>query len=281
MANMGQTVRERDREFVGSVPEIYHRYLGPMFFEPYARDLAMRVASIVRDNARVLEIAAGTGILTRALRVTLPADVEVVATDLNPPMLAIARRHVGDAHQRMGWDVADATSLPFADASFDVIVCQFGLMFFPDKPRAAREALRVLRPGGRWLFNVWGPFKEDPVAEIGHRAIAECFDGDDPPEFYSTPFGFHDVDMLRALAVDAGFTNVTIDDVHLIAQCDSAHDAAIGLVQGNPIVTTIRERGGDPRAVTEHVARALAAELGDHPLRAPMMARVVGGRRPD
>jgi ubiquinone/menaquinone biosynthesis C-methylase UbiE len=279
MPDAGHQVRERDREFTGSVPELYHRHLGPMFFEPYARDLSQRVAALVGSTGHVLEIAAGTGILTRALRATLPPSVEIVATDLNAPMLDIAKQHVGDA-EHLRFEIADATSLTSPDASFDVVACQFGLMFFPDKPRAARETLRVLRPGGSWLFSVWGPFENDPVAAIGHRAIAECFAGDEPPEFYTTPFGFHDVDMLRRLVTDGGFTDVTIDDVHLIAEAESAYHAAIGMVQGNPIVTTIREQGGDPVAVTEHVAKALARELGDHPLRAPMMARVVSCRHP-
>jgi ubiquinone/menaquinone biosynthesis C-methylase UbiE len=279
MPEAAHQVRERDREFTGSIPELYHRHLGPMFFEPYARDLAQRVAALVGPSGRVLEVAAGTGIVTRALRATLPAGVEIVAMDLNVPMLEIAKHHVGAA-EGLRFEIGDATSLAFADASFDVVACQFGLMFFPDKPRAARETFRVLRPGGAWIFNVWGPFEDDPVAEIGHRAIAECFAGDEPPEFYSTPFGFHDADMLRRLATDAGFTNVTIDDVHFIAESESAYHAAVGIVQGNPIVMTIRERGGDPVAVTEHVAKALARELGDHPLRAPMMARVVSCHPP-
>lgn len=160
-----------------------------MFFEPFAHDLAQRVATLVEATGRVLEIAAGTGIVTRALRATLPASVEIVATDLNAPMLEIAEHHVGNA-EHLRFEIADATALAFADASFDVVACQFGLMFFPDKPRAAREAFRVLRAGGAWIFSVWGPFENDPVAAIGHRAIAECFEGDDPPEFCSTPFGF-------------------------------------------------------------------------------------------
>ncbi len=272
-------VPERDRQFVGPIPELYHRHLGPMFFEPYARDVARRVAAISHAKSRVLEVASGTGIVTRALREALPASVEITATDLNQPMLDIARGHLAGA-RGIQWEIADATSLPFADASFDAVVCQFGVMFFPDKARAAREALRVLRPGGSWMFSVWGAFEDDPIAAISHRAIAECFDAE-PPEFYSTPFGFHDSEMLRALATDAGFTNVRIEDVQLIAESESAYHASVGIVRGNPIVMTILERGGDPEAVTQHVAKALARELGDHPLRAPMMAKVVSALRPD
>jgi ubiquinone/menaquinone biosynthesis C-methylase UbiE len=274
MPETGREVPGRDREFIGTIPEVYHRHLGPMFMEPYARDLAARVAATVDADARVLDLAAGTGIVTRALNEALPPSVQIVAADLNAPMLHIARRHVGDT-TRVRFEVVDATSLPFDDGSFEVVVCQFGLMFFPDKLRAARETRRVLRPNGRWIFSVWGPFEEDPIAEIGHRAIAESFGGDEPPEFYSTPFGFHDSDMLRALATDAGFSSVTIEDVRLTAESESAYHAAVGIVQGNPIVMTILERGGDPLAVTQHVADALARALGDHPLRAPMMARVV------
>lgn len=270
-------VPERDRQFAGAIPELYHRHLGPLFFEPYAREMAPRVASVVERGGTVLEIAAGTGIVTRALRAALPTSVEIVATDLNRPMLDIARRHVGDA-SGVRWEIADATALPFAEASFDAVVCQFGVMFFPDKPRAAAEAFRVLKPGGSWLFSVWLPGEDDRIQVVTDRAIAECFGGD-PPEF-RTPFSFHDSQMLRALAAEVGFVGVTIDDVGVTAESESAYHAAVGIVRGSPIGTTILERGVDPDVVTRHVAEALARELGDHPMRGGVMARIVFARRP-
>jgi SAM-dependent methyltransferase len=274
------TVPERDTRFVGTVPEMYDRHLGPMFFAPFARDLAARLELPRRPGASVLEVAAGTGILTEELRRRLPADVQLVASDLNAPMLAVARRRLASQTlPDVAWQEADATSLPFGDRTFDAVLCQFGVMFFPDKPRAAREAFRVLRRGGRWLFNVWGSFEDHPVTEVAHRVISAGFTHD-APDFYRTPVNFHDRDALRALAGDAGFVDVSIDDVRHTAESPTALDAAIGLVHGNPVVATIVERGGDPVAVARAVADALAKEFGDAPMRAPMMGRVVSARRP-
>jgi ubiquinone/menaquinone biosynthesis C-methylase UbiE len=277
MTDVKREIPERDRKFIGTIPELYHRHLGPMFMEPYARDLAQRVAAITNANSRVLEIAAGTGIVTRALRAALPPSVEIVATDLNQPMLDIARSHLADA-PNIRWQIADATSLQFPDASFDAVVCQFGVMFFPDKERAMREVSRVLRPGGSLIFSTWGPYDEDPIQGVADRAISDYFDGS-PPDFYSTPFGFHDSRMLRELAESGGFAHVTVEDVHKTAEAESAYFAAVGLVEGNPIVISILERGGDPKAVTQHVADALSREIGDKPIRAPMVARVVTARK--
>jgi ubiquinone/menaquinone biosynthesis C-methylase UbiE len=140
-----------DKNFSGAIPELYEAYLVPLIFEPYAADLATRLAA--RSPSRVLEVAAGTGVVTRALTRTLPASTSIVATDLNQAMLDRARA-VGTAYP-VEWRTADALALPFPDRSFDAVVCQFGVMFFPDKPRAYAEARRVLRPGGAFVFNVW------------------------------------------------------------------------------------------------------------------------------
>ena len=157
---------ETDRVFQGSVPALYDRYLGPMIFAPYADDLAARVAGL--QGGSLLEIAAGTGVLTRALVATLPPSVAIVATDLNQPMLDHASaRLVSD---RLTWRQADAQALPFADGMFDLVVCQFGAMFFPDRPRAFAEAYRVLRPGGRFLFNVWDRIEENEFDVFSTRA---------------------------------------------------------------------------------------------------------------
>src|SRR5688572_3462352 len=137
-------VSDSDKLFAGSIPEIYDEYLVPLIFEPYAEDLAARLIS--RPVANVLELAAGTGVVTRRLAAVLRGDVSIVATDLNQPMLDRAAR-TGTARP-VDWRQADALQLPFADASFDAVICQFGVMFFPDKVRAFAEARRVLRPGG-------------------------------------------------------------------------------------------------------------------------------------
>ena len=271
-----------DARFVDSVPDVYDRHLGPLLFEQYARDLATRLAASKHPVGRVLEIAAGTGILTEQLARQLPPETAIVATDLNPPMLAVAQRRLRDdaSASRIEWREADATNLPFPDMSFDAVVCQFGVMFFPDKPRAARETHRVLAPGGRWLFNVWGGLAENPIARIAHETIASYF-RDDPPQFYQVPFSMHDERATRELVAGAGFTDVSVTPVRFTAESPSAHHAAVGLVRGNPVLAAIEERGTvGADEIIEAVAAALARELGDKPTRAPMLAHAVSGRKP-
>jgi ubiquinone/menaquinone biosynthesis C-methylase UbiE len=188
-------VADSSAAFVGSIPELYDRHLGPLFFEAYARDLAARLAPPATPR-RVLELACGTGIATRRLRERLARDVTLVATDLNEGMLAVARVNAG-AQTALTYQQADASSLPFADAEHAAVVCQFGWMFFPDKPRAAREALRVLAPGGQLLFSVWDSLAENPVGRIAHETLTRLLPAD-PPDFYRVRFGFHDRDAIRA-----------------------------------------------------------------------------------
>src|SRR5262249_3927808 len=163
--------------------ENYDRYLGPVIFEPWAKDLVSRLAS--KKHERVLEIACGTGIVTRRLRDALPATIEIVATDLNPDMFEFAKPKFKQ-HEKVLWQQADASALPFAGSSFDAAVCQFGVMFVPDKAAAMRESHRVLRSGGVFLFNVWDSFEANPFGQIAHTTIASFFDHD-PPRFYEIP----------------------------------------------------------------------------------------------
>lgn len=270
-----------DARFVDSVPEMYDRHLGPLLFEQYARDLATRLAASKQPLARVLEIAAGTGIVTEQLARQLPQETTIVATDLNPPMLAVAQRRLRDetSPSRIEWREADATNLPFPDQAFDAVVCQFGVMFFPDKPRAARETHRVLVAGGRWLFNVWGNLAENPIPRIAHETITSYF-RDDPPQFYQVPFSMHDERATSELVAGAGFTDVSVTPVRFTAESPSAHHAAVGLVRGNPVLAAIEERGTvGADEIIDAVAAALARELGDKPMRAPMLAYVVSGRK--
>ncbi len=261
--------------FEGSIPENYDRYLGPFLFEPYAQDLARRLD--VSEGARVLEIACGTGIVTRRLRERLPPTAVLVATDLNPPMLDHARRKLS-AVKGIDWRQADACALPFPDASFDAAVCQFGLMFVPDKPAACREARRVLAEGGTFLLNTWGTLAQNPVGRIAYETVASFFPAD-PPDFYSVPFGLHQPEVVRGFLAAGGFTAVSCDEVTLEGRATSARDLAIGLVEGNPVGTAIRERGTVPlQKVIEAVAAAVEKECGDRPVRAPMCALVFGAR---
>lgn len=264
---------DSDKVFAGSIPEIYDRLLVPLLFEPYARDLAERVS---RGTPRdVLEIACGTGALTRAMAVRLASGARIVATDLNPPMLDFAMaRQADDA--RIAWRQADAQSLPFRAGAFDVVACQFGAMFFPDKPRAYREARRVLRPVGRFLFNVWGPIADNEFADVVTEALAAVFP-DDPPRFLArTPHGHHDPDTLRRDLAAAGFTSIAIDAVECRSRAATARDAAVAYCQGTPLRGEIEARGGSGlEAATEAAAEALARRFGNGPVDGRINASVI------
>ena len=195
-----------DKLFAGSIPEIYDRFLVPLIFEPYARDLAGRLAETAPGN--VLETAAGTGVLTRAMVSILAAEAHIVATDLNQPMLDRAALSPGDG--RIEWRQADALALPFTDQSFDAVACQFGAMFFPDKVLAYKEARRILRPGGRFFFNVWGPISDNEFADTVTDALAVLFPYDPPRFMARTPHGYHDVERIRQDLDAAGFTAVSV-----------------------------------------------------------------------
>lgn len=259
-------------QFDGSIPEFYDRHLGPLLFEPYAADLARRVAKLRPRN--VLEVAAGTGIVTRRLLEVLPRDSRLTVTDLNEPMLEHARRRVGQ-DSRLSWRQADALDLPFDDGEFDTVVCQFGLMFFPDKSQGMHEFHRVLSPGGHLLLSVWDSLDNNPLGAITHTTIAEFFPVD-PPEFYKTPFGFHDVAELRKVATGSGFRDVEIETLSFEAKSPSAREAAKGLVRGNPVVNAIRERAPDRlEEIERRTSQRLAERYGSRPLRIPMQAHVM------
>ena len=263
--------------FVGKIPEQYDRYLAPVFFEPYADDLVARLP--VQDDMRVLEVACGTGIVTRRLLARLGGRGTVVATDLNEAMFAHARTRLPAAGHAQ-YRTADGTSLPFESRSFDAVVCQFGLMFFPDKAAGAREALRVLKPGGVYLVNVWDAIERNPVARITHETVGGFFPGN-PPRFYAVPFSYHDAGVLEALLREAGFSDVRCDRVAKQGTSPTAADAATGLIEGNPIYGEIMQRR--PEALAEikaALATNLARELGDRPMRTPLSALVATARRP-
>ncbi|HET7843879.1 MAG TPA: methyltransferase domain-containing protein, partial [Xanthomonadales bacterium] len=250
----------------------YDRHLGPVLFAPYADDLVSRLK--LRDTSRVLEVASGTGVVTAKLLAKLPPRGRLVATDLNQPMLDHARGRL-PADPRLELRTADAQQLPFADASFDHYVCQFGIMFFPDKAGALREARRVLAPGGEVIVNTWSTLADNSFARIGHTVTASFFDKD-PPTFYLTPFGWHDQAVIRDTFAAAGFTKTTIDVVDIATSAVSAKDFAIGVVRGNPIAVAIQERLGDAHdRVIDAVAKELAKEGGASPWRGRMRALVV------
>jgi ubiquinone/menaquinone biosynthesis C-methylase UbiE len=266
-----------DKVFAGSIPEIYDRYLVPLIFEPYALDLAKRVAAT--DPHDVLETAGGTGVLTRALASALPAHARIVATDLNQPMLDRAKAQQA-RDGRIEWKQADALDLPFEDQSFDIVACQFGAMFFPDKVQGYRQARRVLRPGGRFLFAVWDRISENEFADTITEALAAMFP-DDPPLFLArTPHGYHDADRIRADLHAAGFSDISIKAVEHRSKASSPRDPAIGYCQGTPLRNEIEARDASRlQAATEHAAEALAKRFGPGEIDGRIRALVITAAR--
>lgn len=264
---------DADKMFSGSIPENYDRYMVPLIFAPYAEDLAQRAASV--SPGAVLEVAAGTGVVTRALAPKLSPGARYVVTDLNQPMLDYAASRQG-RDSRLAWRQADALALPFEDAAFDVVCCQFGAMFFPDRPVAYREARRVLKPGGEFLFNVWDRLEENVFAQDVTTALAEIFP-DDPPRFAArTPHGYHDTALIRRELADAGFTRVKIETRAEQSRAPSARFPAMAYCQGTVLRTEIEARApGMLEAVTDKVAAALARRHGDGAVAAKIQAHVI------
>jgi ubiquinone/menaquinone biosynthesis C-methylase UbiE len=250
-----------DKVFAGSIPEIYDRFLVPLIFEPYANDLAGRIADARPGD--VLETAAGTGVLTRALASRLAADARITATDLNQPMLDQAASRQGDP-RRVTWRQADALALPFPDQSFDVVACQFGAMFFPDKIQGYREARRMLRPGGRFWFSVWDEIATSEFADVVTETLAQMFP-QDPPRFMArTPHGYHDGEMIRQQLTAAGFSKISIEAIDHRSKASSPHDVAVAYCQGTPMRSEIDTRDKSRlEEATNKAADAIARRFGN------------------
>ena len=252
--------RNHDTAFTGSIPAFYETYMVPMIFAPYADDLASRVAQ--RSPARVLEVAAGTGVVTRALATTLPESATIVATDLSQTMLDHAAT-LGAARP-IEWRQADAQQLPFADRTFDAVICQFGAMFFPDKARAFAEARRVLRPGGVFLFSVWDRIEDNEFEDTVTTALASVFP-DDPPRFLArTPHGYHDKETITRNLASGGFeTPPEIVTLVKRSRANSPRIPAVAYCEGTILRTEIEAR--DPARLeeaTDAVEHAIAQRFG-------------------
>ena len=268
---------EGDNVFGDEVSRLYERHLVPLIFEPYAAATAKRLAPL--NPSRVLELACGTGVLTRAIVSELPTTVAITATDLNPAMLQQAQR-VGTSRPVV-WRQADALSLPFSDASFDLVVCEFGVMFFPDKPRAFAETRRVLVPGGVFVFSVWDRIEDNEITDVATSALAAVFP-DDPPSFMRrTPHGYHDrLTIERDLALGGFSLPPALETITARSRARSARDAAIGICQGCPLAAEIEARDpGGRAAATAAVAAALAARLGEGVVTTRMQALVFTAAR--
>jgi ubiquinone/menaquinone biosynthesis C-methylase UbiE len=267
---------EADKVFAGSIPENYDRHMVPLIFASYAQDIAQRASALAPNS--VLETAAGSGVVTRALAPLLAPDASYVVTDLNQPMLDYAKSRQG-ADNRITWHKADAQALPFEDAAFDLVCCQFGVMFLPDRPSGYREARRVLKAGGNFLFNAWDRIEENVFANDVTDALATFFPNDPPRFMARTPHGYHDTALIRSDLAKAGFYNVTIETREAQSVAPSARHVALAYCQGTPLRNEIEARGPDRlEAATDHAASVIATRHGNGKISAKIQAHVVLAR---
>ncbi len=262
-----------DKVFAGSIPELYDTHLVPLIFEPYATDLAARLAS--RPLARVLEIAAGTGVVTRAMASALPEAVSIVATDLNQPMIDHAC--VLGTKRPVQWRQADAMKLPFEDATFDAVVCQFGVMFFPEKSGAYAEARRVLRPRGVFIFNVWDRIEENEFADTVTTALQSLFPNDPPRFLARTPHGYHDKKTIERDLAKGGFTaSPEITTLAARSKAKSCQSPAIAFCQVTPLRNEIKARDASRLGeATDVAAKAIGERFGRGAVDGKIQAHIV------
>lgn len=265
--------RESDRIFSGDVPALYERLLVPLIFEPYARDMARRLGELASGN--VLEVAAGTGVVTRALATALPTAVALTASDLSQAMIDRAVRVGTDRPVR--WEQADVLSLPFGNASFDAVVCQFGVMFFPVKADAFAEVHRVLRPGGRFLFNVWQRIENNEFADVVTQAVSSLFPTDPPLFLRRTPHGYHDPEIILDDLRAGGFhSRARIEPLDSQSRATTAQAIATAYCQGTPLRDDIERRApGRLAEATSVAADALAQRFGPADLVGRISALVI------
>ena len=264
---------ETDKVFAGSIPENYDRYMVPLIFAPYAEDMAQRAASLSPDA--VLETAAGSGVVTRALAPRLPPGASYVVTDLNQPMVDYAAsRQPPDT--RITWRQADALALPFDDASFDLVCCQFGAMFFPDRVSAYREVRRVLKPGGHFLFSTWDRIEENIFADDVTNALATIFPDDSPRFMARTPHGYHETGLIRRELEQAGFSRVDIETKAELSRAPSPRIVALAYCQGTLLRNEIEARdAGKLQAATDYAESVIADKHGRGEIAAKIQAHVI------
>ena len=271
--NWERIMSETDKVFAGSIPEIYDTYLVPLIFTQYAEDLAEKVTA--SQPGRVLETAAGSGVVTRALAPKLQDTARYVVTDLNQPMLDRAASMQGE-DDRISWQQADALDLPFEDDSFDVVCCQFGVMFFPNRVDGYKEARRVLKPGGKFIFNVWDKIEDNDFAHVVTGAAFSIFPHDPPVFLARTPHGYHDVQRIRDDLAMAGFMDVDIETRTETSIAPSASHPAIAYCQGTPLRMELEARAADKlEHVTETAARAIEKQFGSGPVSGKIKAHVI------
>jgi ubiquinone/menaquinone biosynthesis C-methylase UbiE len=257
--------------FSGSIPAYYDSYLGPMFFEPFALEMANRISPLTPSH--ILELASGTGRLTKFLPAVAAPPASIIASDINPSMVRFGSEKA--KHKDIHWMEIDAVKLPFKDASFDCVVAQFGVMFYSDKINAFKEALRVLKPGGTFIFNCWDDISHNPMARLTNDALQHFFPID-TPAFYQIPFSYYDETSIREDLASAGFKNCSIDLIKKNGYSSSPSHAVQGLLKGTPVITAIEERDADLLPpLMEYLEKEITAMFGKSAFRVPLQARVV------
>ena len=260
--------------FSGNIPVNYDSKLGPMYFEPYALALAERVGKLAPK--KILELASGTGRLTAMLPAVAPG-ADITASDINPAMVSFGSNKV--KNEKIRWMEIDAVSLPFEDATFDCVVVQYGVMFYSDKAKAFREALRVLKPGGTFLFSTWDDISLNPYSDLANQALKFYFP-EDTPAFFSVPYSYYDKALIEHDLRQAGFSSIQIESLALTGYSSSPRSAAEGLIKGTPTVTAIEDR--DPAVLPvllEHLEASIERHFGKERLEVPLMAWIVSGKK--
>ncbi|VTU15220.1 Demethylmenaquinone methyltransferase [Variovorax sp. PBL-H6] len=264
---------ETDKVFAGSIPKLYDTLMVPLIFQAYAAHVAELVAGF--SPASVLETAAGSGVVARALAPRLGAKARYVLTDLNQPMLDYAAGRQG-TDARIEWRQADALDLPFEDASFDIVCCQFGAMFFPDRIAGYAEARRVLRPKGRFVFSAWDRIEENAFADEVTQAVAAVFPHAPPRFLARTPHGYHDVELIREDLRRAGFTGIEIETREEVSRAPSARDAATAYCQGTPLRNEIEALDASLlQLATDRATEEIARRHGEGPVAGKIQAHVI------
>ncbi len=265
-----------DQMFVGSIPSNYDRYMRPLIFEPYAHDLVERIQKLHPKN--ILETAAGTGVVTALMAKNLRAGDTLVATDINGTMMEVAKKAI--INPAITFQQTDATALPFASDSFDVVVCQFGVMFFPNKLQGYKEAFRVLRKGGTFIFNVWDKLELNELAAVCNATVATMFPNAPPNFMATTPHGYYNVEEIKATLAEAGFKNMTAQILPKRSRAPSAREPAMAYCQGTPMRSEIESRDATKlQLATELCEKAIAAKYGSGPIDASIQAIIFTATR--
>lgn len=268
---------QSDAVFAGSIPKVYDTLMVPLIFEGYAVHMAELVSEA--SPVSVLETAAGSGVVTRMLAPKLGVGARYVATDLNQPMLDYAASRQG-ADARIEWRKADALDVPFEDATFDVVCCQFGAMFFPDRVAGYAEARRVLRAGGRFVFSVWDRIEENVFADDVTNAVATVFPHDPPRFLARTPHGYHDIALIREDLSCAGFADFSITTREDVSRAPSARHVAVAYCQGTPLRSEIEARDASLlQLATARATAAIASRHGEGPVTGKIQAHVIVAAR--